>query len=181
MRRPKLSEEEKQRRRHERSAARKNAKVEKEIPLFAGLVEKATADTEFWHWRRNKGLAAENTGHRQGREILDELRICQCIRPFVRSLVGDEMFEKLDAHCQRVFQHRSYGYTFWLAVLTGKRIVFGYKRIPVDEEYMKRYPMCGGIRVVEDGVYHHQHMTKEEFYAKFPYKVDMPWEYQNAE
>ncbi len=125
----KLTPEGKQRRREEQSAARKNAKLRAAAPLFADLLPEHTPEGEYWHWRRNKALAAERLGYLAGSRILDELLVGQAIRPYAATLVGAEAFAKLDAYCQCIFQSRSYWYRFWRDVLTGKRVEFKLERV----------------------------------------------------
>jgi len=62
MSRRKRTPEERERRRHRASANRKNAQLRTELPLFADQLPEHTAEGEYWHWRRNKALAAERGG-----------------------------------------------------------------------------------------------------------------------
>ncbi len=162
----KLTPEKNQRRREEQSAARKNAKLRAASPLFADLLPEHTPEGEHWHWRRNKALAAERLGYLAGSRILDELLVCQAVRPYAASLVGAEAFAKLDAHCQCVYSSRSYWYGFWRDVLTGKRIEFKLERVE------NRQP--GQPAVVCTDWYECRHMSPEEFYARFPYRMESP-------
>ncbi len=162
----KLTPEEKQRRREEQSAARKNPKLRAAAPLFAGLLPEHTPEGEHWHWRRNKALPAEPLGYLAGSRILDELLVCQAIRPFATSLVGPEAFARLDTHCQSVYSSRSYWYGFWRDVLTGKRIEFQLERVE------NRQP--GQPALICADWYQHQHMTPEEFHARFPHRMQPP-------
>jgi hypothetical protein len=162
----KLTSQEKQRRREEQSAARKNAQLRAAAPLFADLLPEHTPEGEHRHWRRNKALAAERVAYLAGSRILDELQVCQAIRPYAASLVGPEAFAKLDAYCQRVYPSRAYWYGFWRDVLTGKRIEFKLERVE------NRRP--GQPALICTDWYQHQHMSQEEFYARFPFKTQPP-------
>jgi len=164
----KLTTEEKQRQRDEQSAARKNAKLRADAPLFAGLLPEHTPEGEHWHWRRNKALAAERVAYIAGNQILDELQVCQSIRPYAAALVGTEAFAKLDAHCQSVYQSRAYWYGFWRDVLTGKRVELKLERVE------NRQP--GQPAVICTDWYECRHLSQEEFYVRFPFRKLPPLE-----
>jgi hypothetical protein len=150
----------------QQSANRKNAKVMKQAPLFAHLEPQATAEGERRRWMRNKAKAAEHGDYIDGMHLLDELRVTQLVRRVARGLVGDEAFEKLDAHCKQVYHATEYWYNYWLRVLTGERIEFGYRKVE------NRQP--GQPAVVCTEWYERRHMSRDEYYRLFPYGNPKP-------
>src|SRR5262245_17444374 len=102
MGRRKVTPEERERRRHEANAARKNAMLRADVPLFADQLPEHTADGEYWRWRRNKAEAAERTGYLWGLRLLDVLRLIAIRRHALRA-AGAEAFAKLDAHCRSTY------------------------------------------------------------------------------
>jgi hypothetical protein len=164
----KLTPEQRQRRREEQGAARKNAKLRKEAPLFAGLLSEHTPETEHANWARNKAEAAERLGFVFGMQILDECYLRQWLLPRFAQIVGASAYAGLIAYCQRTYPSVEFWYGFWCRVLTGDRIEFKLER--VDD----RQP--GQPAVVCTEWYQCQHMSRKEFYARYPFKRQPPLE-----
>jgi hypothetical protein len=164
MKRRKLTPEEREHRRHERSAARKNAKLKAEVPLFADQLPQHTAEGEYWHWRFNKATAAERCAHVEGLQLLDVLRLL-AIRTYALKVAGKEAFAKLDAYCRRTYPP-GHWYGFWCRVLTGERIEFGFRRVEDRGD--------GQPAVVCTDWYERRHLSREEFDARFPFKDPEP-------
>jgi hypothetical protein len=164
--RKKLTAEEKAARKHQRSAERKNARIREDVPLFADQLPQNTAEGEYWHWRRNKACAAEETrGYYNGVNIFQCLQL-QRIWKVAFQFVGEEEFVKLDAYSRRTYPCETYWYGFWKKVLSGERVEFGRELVK------DRQP--GQPAVVCTDWYEQKHMTSEEFYALFPYQWDDP-------
>jgi hypothetical protein len=106
------------------------------------------------------------------RDLYQALQL-NMIRRFACRLIGPERFAALDDHCRQCYRSQSYWYGFWCEALSGKRIVCRVEAVEADEEFRKAHPLCGGRKLVERDVYQHASMTKEEFYARFPY-LDPP-------
>src|SRR5262245_19048351 len=127
MRRRKLTPQERERRRHRASAARKNARLRAEVPLFADQLPGHTAAGEYGHWRRNKAPAAKRTAYVWGCQLLDVLRLV-AVRAYARKATGEEAFAKLDAYCRHTYPP-GYRYGFWCRALTGERIELAFRRV----------------------------------------------------
>lgn len=181
--RKKLTPEEKERRKHERSAARKNAKIQEQIPLYASQEPQHTPEGEYWHWRTNKALAVENCSiYDQGSRGLRWIEI-QAIERWAVELVGPEYAAKMTEHVRRVYPMPGYGASVWCGLLTGNTKVeiidrverlgsqpFAWVNCNTGE------PMTTTIQKIK------MHSTKwppegwtppitrEQFYARFPYE-----------
>jgi hypothetical protein len=155
-----LTPAEKQARRHQQNADKKNARLREEIPLFVDQVPVETAEGERWHWRRNIANGIEHLHMRHGYHFLTLLHLI-LIRRFAREAIAPEMYAKLDGYCRRTFPCRyTYDYGFWKRVLTGEKIEF---RMEVIAD---RKPGEPCMRCVE--WYAQRHMTSEEFYQRWP-------------
>lgn len=164
---PKLTEEQKRQRRHARRAAKENAKVREQIPLFADLVPQSTPEIEHWRWRRNISEGVERISVMQWTNRFDEWFTIHILEFVARGLIGnDVVFFKLREKCHRTYPSSSYFYQFWKKVLCGERVEFSYHKVE------NRQP--GQPCVVCDEWYQHPHMTPEEFYQRFPYKDEAP-------
>jgi hypothetical protein len=163
----KLTEAEKAKRKHQRSADRKNAKAREQAgPLFADQVEQTTAAAEYWHWRRNVAKAGQAVSEHVGADLLNAIGEA-AIRRFAHQALG-QAFERLDAYRWHTFP-ADHGYGFWRDVLTSSRqVVFGYRR----EEH------AGKVNVVPTEYWppegYQPPLTVEQFYAKFPYRDPEP-------
>lgn len=149
-------------------AAKRNKAAREAAPLFADLFQEVTPAQEHWRWMRNNAMGAEHAGRRTGGVLLGVVQVMQTIRPFAKDLLGLDTFQKLDAYCFRVFHASDYWYSFWKRVLTGERIELMHAPIP-DLPPGKYGSVCTDW-------YEHQHMTAEEFYARFPYQHAAPLE-----
>lgn len=143
---PKLTPEEKERRKHERSAARKNEKAAAEIgPLFAEQAPTTTAEDEYWHWRRNKARAADWGQRQDGGQVLGQIEE-QHYRNLALSHIPEEWHGELCAYALRVYPSTDYRKGFWCEVLCGKQVVFSFKQ--VEDASIK-----AGKRLVPDRVF----------------------------
>lgn len=120
----KMTPAQKEWRRRERSAAKKNAKVAATIPLFADQVEKRTAQSEYWHWRRNVAMSFER-GSKSGvgttlGVALDLIQL-QAIERTARSVMP-ELFDELNARVRKTYPSSDYWRRVWIDILCGKEV-----------------------------------------------------------
>ena len=71
----------------------------------------------------------------------------------------------LDAHCRRTYPF-GHWYGFWCRALTGERVELAFRRVE------GRQP--GQPDVVCTDWYEQRHLSREEFYALFPFKDPDP-------
>lgn len=177
MPRAKLTPAERERRKHERSAAKKNAKLVAEAGMFVEQYRREGAFTdaqrEFWRWRRNIAQGGERIGYICSPAVVG-LRwvMLQHVERFASTIIPAEAFARMKAHWRRTYSgNPTYGYTFWKGVLTGERVVFGWKAF--DDPTVR-----GGRRLVEDGAWPPEGwtppLTADEFYQRFPFADDVP-------
>ena|ERR1043166_8086323 len=83
------------RRNFQKAADRKNANAKQEAgPLFADHVPETTAGEQYWHWRRNVALRAEDTGVGYCSAALRWLTVAQYKRD-VAALLPPELYQRL--------------------------------------------------------------------------------------
>jgi hypothetical protein len=119
-------------RRAARKAAAKNAKLKAQLPLFLAQVELATAEEEYWRWRRNVSRGSENQAVGPEQRIGADRLLDSIQGAFLRHLAkAIPQFPSLDAYRWRVYpgSGSGYGSMFWKDVLTGRRVVLRYEVI----------------------------------------------------
>src|SRR5262245_13828844 len=102
----KISPEEKQRRRHQRSAARKNARLQADAPLFADQLPQHTAEGEYWHWRRNVANCVIHFHQHAGPAAKAARWIEEQYRDrLARQVLSPERYAQVKAHRDRAAEH----------------------------------------------------------------------------
>ena len=158
-----LTDAEKERRKHERKAAKMNAAEAKAYgPLFAEMAPTYTAEDAYRKWRLGKAAVAELHFH-YGLEWIQ----LQAIERHAVKLMGD-VAKEIAAHIRRVYPMPDYGPHMWSEVLTTKkRIVYRYKLL-FDPARIREHNSDGRY-LVDDGVWEAEPvMTRDEFKAMFP-------------
>jgi hypothetical protein len=163
--RKKRTEAEKLWRRRQQAADRKNARLRDEVPLFADQLPQHTAEGEYWRWRLNLSEGVERCAYVEGCRLLGILRLV-AVTGFARKALGEVTFARLDAHCRQVYRSPDYWYGFWCRVLTGERIELAFARVE------NRQP--GQPAVACTDWYEQCHLSREEFYERFPFKDTDP-------
>lgn len=168
MTRPRMTEAEKEQRKHQRKAARMNERERDAFgPLFAHLAPTHTAaDAKRLHqFRVVEGVERLHVICGPGAKALRAVQLAW-IELYARRWCG-EQFPAVRAYFERVHRDQlGYGYTFWQGVLTGDRVVFSWKR--VDDP-----TTTTGWRCVEAEAFqlNPPPLTKAQFWELFPYKV----------
>lgn len=161
MPRRKLTDAEKEARKHQRSADKRNAKTEEELGMFAALEPQADARSEYWRWRFN---VAKHFGQPHTNADKGVLGLCwlelHAIERWARKTLGP-VADKIAAHIRRVYPCPDYSAGIWAEVVAGKRLVFAVARVE------NRQP--GQPAVVDTDWYEHLTMTREAFWQLFPY------------
>ena len=112
-------------RRAEQKAARKNAKLKAEIPLFADQVPASTAIGEYWHTRFVKAGAIEGVEELMADRMLEQFH-AGCLRQLAQRVLPAEAFERLNAEH---WVQEAYPVMYWTQILTTtKRHVLRYDR-----------------------------------------------------
>lgn len=170
---PKLTDEQKRQRRHERCAKKTNEGLRESMPLFAEMFL-STPELEFWRWRKNVSEGVERVQARIFSDKFDDWFTIPIIENAARCLIGDDaVFSRLHDKCRRTYPHSGYYYGYWKNVLCGERIELPLRKAE------DRQP--GQPAVVCDAWYQCQHMTTEEFYRRFPYKDETPLGHNDQE
>jgi hypothetical protein len=152
-RRQKLTDEQKRWRRHQRRAAKENAKTKEEIPLFADQVPERTATDEYWRWRHNVACAAEWGGQCGTTGLAGALgKFTEYwLKRLASAHVSAEMLEQLQAFRVRCYPDgHDDGVSFWMGVLCGQRVVTGY-RVAFDPAKITQWNKDGRYRI-EEGI-----------------------------
>lgn len=154
-----------------KEAAKKSAKDKEDAGLFADYVEETTAEELYWQNRHNKSRGMElvhQLSASVGGRALDFLQL-QAIERYARTVLGEAVAEELRAHAHRVYDnYASYGYGFWQEALTsGNKIVFAWERTP-DPTASIGYRATPARFFPPEGWA--PPLSREEFWARFPYK-----------
>ena len=122
-------------------------------------------------WRYTKASVAEGVAELAGhaKRGLCWIRL-HAIERFAANHLGKETTEKLIAYCRRTYPMPDYGYGFWEGVLSGKKFVMGYQHDPTW------ISGCGRPCMIETDVIEQTIMTRDEFWAMFPYKDELPYQ-----
>lgn len=171
-----LTEEEKQQRRHQRKADQLNARARAAAPLFADQVEQTSAEAcrQLWLRKVSEGVERLCT-NLVGNKLLDKI-LEAAIRNHVRQELGAEVYAKLDAYRWHVFpDDPAYGINFWRGVLSGtKRVELALRRVPDVERRPGQPAVVATDYWPPDGW--RPTMTAAEFDAMFPSPTDPPEE-----
>lgn len=127
MPRLKLTPAEKEHRKHERSAARKNAKLAADHPLFVDQLQAegafTTPQAEYWHWRKNK--AGSYDGGWKYNHAFGDRATCglawievQAIERFAQAFIDPAHFADLVAYVRHTYPMPDYGRMVWAELLT---------------------------------------------------------------
>ena len=172
---PRLTEEVKLRRKHERKAIALNDRAIRKVggpgSIFAELAETFTVEEAAWHQRRTRALMIVHLHTTPGSTLNKALKAIQLgsIESHARTLLGEETFLRLRDFSRHCYQDiTGYGYGFWLEVLSGEKVVvFEWRRIPADNTLgfsavpVLSFPPEGWTPVI----------SKAEFYARWPYAI----------
>lgn len=134
--RKKLTEQEKLARRLQRSADRKNAKTQAEIPLFADQLEPATFESEKRAWQFNKAYhAGERCSELEGNRGLASLA-CNVFRRLAAQHLGAR-FAEVDQYIRATYPSSYWGMT-WKEVLASQRkFVLRWERVELSNGKFK--------------------------------------------
>lgn len=172
MARKKLTEAEKERRKHERKAERMNAAEAKAFgPLFAEMAPVHTAEDAYWHRRKVIAQGVEMIHQATGGPGIRALTAVQLqwIEAYARLALPAGAFDVLLVRARRTYSnYLDYGYGFWQEVLTGnKRLGSGFEKVDAPDT-------LAGFRWVEVGLQPPPDwvppLTKAQFWDLFPYK-----------
>lgn len=153
--RPRLTPEERERRKHQRSADRKNAKLSAEHPLFVDHLKAegafTDAEKEYWHWRRNKANAAgvfEVAGPAvEGLRWID----VQAAERIIGRIAGSEL-DGIRAYARRTYPNPSTIMCVYRGMVTrGQQMEFGY-RVEERPELITRYNPTG-MKLIPTGTF----------------------------
>jgi hypothetical protein len=133
MSKARLTDDEKQRRKHERAAQRMNDRAAKQFgPLFSHLAPTYARDDAYWHWRANTSRGVELVHQACGPGVKALATVYA--RWFEHAAIrycGGEVAERLKAKAIQTFgsSYPNYAYGFWESVLTGQAVVIAWHRI----------------------------------------------------
>lgn len=171
----KLTEAEKEQRKHQRSAGRKNAKVRKQIPLFADQVEPATPEGEYWHWRSNKagrpGTGGMGAPGDQAAKGLDWLQL-HAIERLAFVLLGPVDAAKVADYVRSTYPMPDYGHHVWSELLTGRKRLTLFMRFEDDPALKGRRRLVEQVDWPPDGWM--APLTPEAFERLFPRRWPVP-------
>jgi hypothetical protein len=138
-RKPKMTEAEKQARKHQRYADKQNAKAREEAPLFADQVPQMTARDAYLKWRRNVARNVIHGEHHTGKAALG-LRMVNALwlAGLAKRLLTREQF----AVClETVAKFRpdsdQYG-SWWFNLLTGREGAYRLE-LRTSPEWVNKY------------------------------------------
>lgn len=172
---PRMTEAEKEQRKHDRKAKSMNAAALKLVggpnSLFRDMAETYTRDDAYWHWRRAK--AGENNIY-AGQVLAGfELLTLTCIRRRAAELIGESWASQMWERCHRVYStNYMCHYGDWRQMLcTTERIVLQLERRTDPARANKWFP--DGEYVAETVVWpiegYQPVMTGDEFSAALPW------------
>lgn len=144
----KLTQAEKDRRKHERKAKAMNAAEAKAFgPLFAEMAPVHTADDAYWRNRFQKAHSVEtHTASDRANRGLMWIELT-AIERFARSLFPAEVVEPAIEYCRKTYPMPDYGRSVWSDFLEGR------KRIAVKLHAEPDPAIPGRVKIVEDVVF----------------------------
>jgi hypothetical protein len=139
-----MTAEERERRRLQRSAARKNAKIEADVPLYAEFLPKHTEKSEYWNWRYNKAGAAENVALLTTTLLGPLLQFdWWTLRNLGRQHLPEAVWRQLDEYICRTYPSVSYWVEAWKGILTGRRRLPCKLRLEFKPEWVNQWNSDG--------------------------------------
>jgi hypothetical protein len=177
-----MTDDEKLLRRIARSAAKKNAKVKEQHPLFAEVLEAdgmlTTPKAEYWRWRRNVANAAENVGTLGNDPAFRGLKWIEllAIERHAATFIPAEDLAAIIQHMRHTYPMPAFGPTVWCGILCGKQYVYRL-RVEFRPELVNQWNRDGRT-AVPDGSWPPTGWTPphtpDSFWEMFPYHDAKP-------